>query len=278
MRFITLFLLPLLITSMLLCAAVPINGHTFSNMPIDAAIYNATGSVANISQQLTALVDVFSGRSNQGLSTILADSLLGSVATGGTFHGLGIVDLMFLGSTLLFAASLIPRRDDSFATEDTDMSHALHQSVDTSSSKKQTWKQAQAEFSTSKEFHAEKFLKQARDIYLRLQQAWDKHDLARIETLTTPEMFIEIRQQMEGAPAEYSHTELLGLEARLFKVEESTDTITGTVCFDALLRENAVGTPIQTQELWHFVRPRSSDLWRLDDFQQIESQPSKTLS
>ena len=119
-------------------------------------------------------------------------------------------------------------------------------------------------------FDVEEFLRGAKMAYNRLQQAWDKRDMADIAQFATQAVQEEVRRQMEADPTSGS-TELLLVNAHLLGVENDGPDQYAQVFFDVLLREDpAQQAPTSVREVWHFVRPVAGGMWKLDGIQQVE--------
>lgn len=120
-------------------------------------------------------------------------------------------------------------------------------------------------------FDAEEFLRGAKMAYTRLQNSWDKRDMADIGQFTTSAVQEEVRAQMETDPKP-STTEILLVNAQLLGVANEGDDQYAQVFFDVLLRESPDQTaPVTVREVWHFVRPAAGGgSWKLDGIQQVE--------
>lgn len=119
-------------------------------------------------------------------------------------------------------------------------------------------------------FDRRDFLRGAKILFTRLQDSWDKRDMADIAAFTSPAIFREVQAQAEADPAP-SATEVLLVNATLVAAERDGSNDVATVFFDALVRESPEAeTPAQVRELWHFTRPAGSeDSWRLDGIQHV---------
>lgn len=119
-------------------------------------------------------------------------------------------------------------------------------------------------------FDTEEFLRGAKMAYTRLQQSWDRRDMADIAQFTTPAVQEALRRQMADDPAP-SQTEILLVNAQLLEVAESGDGLRAQVYFDTLLRERPdQSTPNSAREIWHFLRQGAAGNWKLDGIQQVE--------
>src|SRR5690242_5599455 len=73
------------------------------------------------------------------------------------------------------------------------------------------------------DFDVQGFLRNAKVYFLRLQAAWDARDLADIREFTTPEVFAEVKMQIDEHKGETDRTEVSDLDAQLLGIEESMD-------------------------------------------------------
>jgi predicted lipid-binding transport protein (Tim44 family) len=121
-------------------------------------------------------------------------------------------------------------------------------------------------------FDADGFLHGAEAAYRQLQEAWDRGELADIRGLTTDNVFAEIQDQFRARQGE-NRTEILQLKAELLDVRDGAAEREASVLFDVLLREASGEEPARIQEVWRFVRSRTSrqPTWFLDGIQQIEA-------
>lgn len=119
-------------------------------------------------------------------------------------------------------------------------------------------------------FDEEEFLRGAKAAYARLNASWDKRDLDDIAQFSTPAFLDEIRRQKEEDPTP-GRTEILLVNASVAEARKDGGDQIVSVYFDVLLRENPnQETPSNVREIWHFVRPLSGGMWKLDGIQQVE--------
>jgi predicted lipid-binding transport protein (Tim44 family) len=125
-------------------------------------------------------------------------------------------------------------------------------------------------------FDRERFLEGAQSAYRRLQEAWDKGDLADIRQFTTDTVFTEIQDQFR-ARSGTNRTDVFKVDAQLLEAREVDDRTEASVLFDVLMREvdsekGEDARPYQVREVWHFIRPNRSTrpTWFLDGIQQLE--------
>src|SRR5262249_49333833 len=80
------------------------------------------------------------------------------------------------------------------------------------------------------DFDVEGFLRNAKVHFIRLQAAWDARNLDDIREFTTPEVFAEVRMQLNEDPAT-THTDVVSLDARLLGIEETDSEYVASVRF-----------------------------------------------
>jgi predicted lipid-binding transport protein (Tim44 family) len=120
------------------------------------------------------------------------------------------------------------------------------------------------------DFDAPSFLRHAKTYFIRLQAAWDKADINDIREFTTPEMFAELRLQLQERGASANHTDVVSLEAELLGVEKAGDEYLASVKFSGLIKEaeNAPAEPFT--EAWNLTKPASGQGgWVLAGIQQL---------
>lgn len=119
-------------------------------------------------------------------------------------------------------------------------------------------------------FDTEEFLRGAKMAYTRMQQSWDRRDLADIAQFATPSVMRELQAQAAEDPNP-SHTEIMQVNAQATGVEEEGDNTRAQVYFDVLMREDpSQPAPSNVREIWHFLRIGKDGNWKLDGIQQVE--------
>lgn len=120
------------------------------------------------------------------------------------------------------------------------------------------------------DFDTAGFVRNAKVHFLRLQAAWDARDLADIREFTTPEVFAEIRMQIDERKGQSDQTEVSDLEAQLLGIEDSPEGYLASVRFTGRVRESANGTFEPLEEVWNLWKPRDGRTgWLLAGIQQV---------
>jgi predicted lipid-binding transport protein (Tim44 family) len=119
-------------------------------------------------------------------------------------------------------------------------------------------------------FDAEAFTRQAKLNFIRLQAASDAGNLDDIREFATPEMYAEIKLQLDERGDVETHTEVVQLDAEVLECVEEPNRYLVSVRFHGLIREDeATGTAV-FDEVWHLVKPASGKGgWQIAGIQQL---------
>lgn len=117
-------------------------------------------------------------------------------------------------------------------------------------------------------FDAEAFTRQAKVNFIRLQAAYDAGDLDDIRAFTAPEMYAEIKLDVDERRGATQKTEVVELDAEVLEAVEDGNRQIVSVRFHGLLREDSEqATPFD--ETWHLTRPAdASQGWLIAGIQQ----------
>ena len=116
------------------------------------------------------------------------------------------------------------------------------------------------------------FVRNAKVQFIRLQASFDSANLNDLREFTTPEMFAELRMQIEDRKGAANVTEVVSVEAEFLGVDSSDAEHMASVRFYGVIRE-AVGAPAQSfDEVWNLTKPvQGSGGWVLAGIQQTEA-------
>lgn len=122
------------------------------------------------------------------------------------------------------------------------------------------------------DFDVPAFLRNAKTYFIRLQAAWDKSDINDIREFTTPEMFAELRLQLQERGASPNHTDVVSLNAELLGVETINNDHMASVQFSGLIKESENVSAQSFTEIWNLTKPLSGQGgWVLAGIQQLSS-------
>ena len=118
-------------------------------------------------------------------------------------------------------------------------------------------------------FDAGAFLRGAKMNYVKLQMANDSGDLDELREFTTPEMFEELRRDIEARRAP-QQTDVVTLNADLLEVATEGEAHWASVRFSGMVRETPGGAPAGFEEVWNLRKPvDGSTGWLLAGIQQM---------
>jgi predicted lipid-binding transport protein (Tim44 family) len=110
------------------------------------------------------------------------------------------------------------------------------------------------------------FLRAAKMNFIKLQMANDSGRLDEIREFTTPELFDELRTDIQSG----SHTDVVSLNADLLEVANQKNSYWASVRFSGLVRETPNAAPVGFEEVWNLVKPADgSSGWLLAGIQQM---------
>jgi predicted lipid-binding transport protein (Tim44 family) len=127
-------------------------------------------------------------------------------------------------------------------------------------------------------FDSQAFVRNAKVYFVRLQAAWDVGNIADIREFTTPEMFAEVKIDLDSRGPESTLTDVVQLNAELLGVEDRGSEYLASVRFSGLIRETS-GAPAEPfVEIWNLSKStRAGEGWLLAGIQQValsEAAPS----
>lgn len=120
------------------------------------------------------------------------------------------------------------------------------------------------------DFDVPAFLRAAKSYFIRMQAAWDKADIHDIHEFTTPEMFAEMKLQLQERGPGPNVTDVVTLNAELLGIETLNNEYMASVKFSGMIREFE-GAPAEPfEEIWNMTRPISkTGGWVLAGVQQL---------
>ncbi|MRT30311.1 MULTISPECIES: Tim44 domain-containing protein [Herbaspirillum] len=115
------------------------------------------------------------------------------------------------------------------------------------------------------------FVRNAKTYFIRLQAAWDKADINDIREFTTPEMFAELRLQIQERGAAANQTDVVSLDAEVLGVETVGNDYLASVKFFGFIKEDPTASPAQFAEIWNLSKPAAGQGgWVLAGIQQLD--------
>ena len=128
----------------------------------------------------------------------------------------------------------------------------------------------QSSYGIPADFDTVGFVRNAKTYFIRLQAAWDKGDANDIREFTTPEMFGELKLQLQERGASANHTDVVSLDADMLGVETVGNDYLASVKFFGFIKEDPASSPTQFNEIWNLSKPVSGNGgWVLAGIQQL---------
>ncbi len=119
-------------------------------------------------------------------------------------------------------------------------------------------------------FDVDGFLRQAKLNFVRLQAANDAKNIEDVRNFTTPEMFAEIRLEMQERGDAPQQTDVVTLNAELLDVAEENRQYVASVRFHGAIRETEGAAPDAFDEVWHLTKPVAGNRgWAVAGIQQL---------
>ena len=222
------------------------------------------------------------------LGGLALGGLLGAMFFGGAFEGINLFDILLIGGGIFLIMYFLRRRavpqQQSFAGQ----GYSHEPSVNSFPSSHAEPDAVQEEFdfqdqnrepvgsALRPEIDAKYFIPAAKDIYVRMQKAWDSGDIEDIRQFCTPEIAERIARDM--SPNSSNHTEVATLNAEIADSWIESDLEWVAVNYTAMLREQQTdhtGATVEDQstevnEVWIFQHAPNSDdpTWYLAGIQQ----------
>ncbi|QOY95008.1 Tim44 domain-containing protein [Massilia sp. UMI-21] len=120
------------------------------------------------------------------------------------------------------------------------------------------------------DFDQDAFLRHAKASFIRMQAAWDRGDSNDLREFTTPEVFAELKMQIQERGGNADFTDVVTIDGQLLGIETSATDYLASVQFNGMIRTapNAPAEPFV--EVWNMSKPLSGQGgWVLAGIQQL---------
>ncbi len=120
-------------------------------------------------------------------------------------------------------------------------------------------------------FDSEAFLRVAKLNFVRLQAANDAKNLDDLREFVSPEIYAEIKLQMDERGNTAQQTDIVTLEAELLEVSTEAGRHIASVRFGGMIREQANAPALPFAEVWHLSKPTQGNKgWIICGIQQLQ--------
>ena len=121
-----------------------------------------------------------------------------------------------------------------------------------------------------KDFDPDGFLRIAKLNFIRLQASNDAKSIDDIREFTSPELFAEIKMQMDERGDTPQQTDVVELNAQLLEVSTESGRHIASVHFSGLIREAVGATAAPFNEVWNLSKPTEGNKgWVIAGIQQL---------
>ena len=119
-------------------------------------------------------------------------------------------------------------------------------------------------------FDSEAFLRVAKLNFVRLQAANDAKNIDDIREFVSPEVFAEIKMQMDERGHAAQQTDVVTLNAELLEVTTEAQRHIASVRFSGMIRETEGAAAVPFDEIWNLSKPADGAKgWVVSGIQQI---------
>jgi predicted lipid-binding transport protein (Tim44 family) len=202
--------------------------------------------------------------------------MLGAMFFGGAFEGINFFDILIIGGGLMLLFWFMRRKAQPMAYANQYGQHSEPQGQTDADIFSQS-EQVTGGKMLRPDINEKQFLGAARDIYMRMQKAWDSGDVEDIREFCTAEIAARISRDMQTTVK--NHTEVVTLDAEIADSWIESDLEWVAVNYTAMLREQTLddsGSTVEDEtaevnEIWIFQHaPQSDDpTWYLAGIQQV---------
>lgn len=120
------------------------------------------------------------------------------------------------------------------------------------------------------DFDKEAFLRHAKSSFIRMQAAWDKADTNDLREFTTPEVFAELKMQIQERGQTADFTDVVTIDAELLGIETIGDDYLASVKFVGMIKSSPTAVAEPFAEVWNMSKPLDGSTgWVLAGIQQL---------
>jgi predicted lipid-binding transport protein (Tim44 family) len=195
-------------------------------------------------------------------------AMLSHFGLGGAMASLisTILTIALLGLALMFILRLFRRKNDNLTSTPAYAGGYARSGTPEIGSGIQSYPQAAtpaasaaaaAPWNVPADFDVPGFLRHAKTYFIRLQAAWDKADIEDLREFTTPEMFAELRLQIQERGPSPNVTDVVQLNADLLGIETTSHDYLASVKFSGLIKEAPEASAAEFAEIWNLSKPVS---------------------
>ncbi|WP_426191890.1 Tim44 domain-containing protein [Massilia sp. DWR3-1-1] len=127
-----------------------------------------------------------------------------------------------------------------------------------------------AQFGVPADFDSAAFLRHAKSSFIRMQAAWDKADTNDLREFTTPEIFAELKMQIQERGASADFTDVVTIDGELLGIETIGNEYLASVKFTGMIKAAPTAAPEPFAEVWNMSKNVAGNGgWVLAGIQQL---------
>ena len=120
------------------------------------------------------------------------------------------------------------------------------------------------------DFDEDAFLRHAKSSFIRMQAAWDKADTNDLREFTTPEVFAELKMQIQERGPTADFTDVVSINGELLGIETIGTDYLASVKFTGMIKSSPSAVAEPFAEVWNMAKPlNGSTGWVLAGIQQL---------
>ena len=120
------------------------------------------------------------------------------------------------------------------------------------------------------DFDSATFLRHAKSSFIRMQAAWDKADFNDLREFTTPEVYAELKMQIQERGDVADFTDVVAIDAELLGIETTATDYLASVKFVGKIKTDPTALAEPFTEVWNMSKPvDGSTGWVLAGIQQL---------
>ena len=128
----------------------------------------------------------------------------------------------------------------------------------------------QPQWGVPADFDAASFLRSAKSSFIRMQAAWDKGDVADLREFTSPEVYAELRMQIQERGANADFTDVVSIDAEMLGIETVGNEYLASVKFSGMIKSAPHAPAEPFTVVWNMSKPvNGSSGWVLAGIQQL---------
>jgi predicted lipid-binding transport protein (Tim44 family) len=240
-------------------------GRSFGVQRSQSSLFNSNKSFNSSSMKPKSNTSRWGGL----LGGMLIGGLLASLFMGNGLAN-GLMTWLILGAVIFFVVNFFRKRMQPGLQ--TAQAHGFKQNPFNTLAQNFSNSSSNPNTQSATDFEPDLFLRDAKVCFIRLQAAYDQKNLQDLNTFLVPEVFAEIKMQLDERGDELNQTEIITLNAELLDVSKQSQSTIASVRFTGTIKED--NQPItQLDEIWHFRQFDDSKEWLVGGIQQDVHQP-----